>query len=76
MKIKFPKNNKLRYSQDFSVGIGIPSGVEFEVEFLDDKKEKAKLIAYGYGFSGGKNGKAYGNGAIYISKGDINYKEQ
>jgi len=65
-KIRFPKNNKITYSQDFSFPTGIPSDIDFEVcGFVGDS---IKLIADGYGRLGGDK---YGNGAIYVSEKDI-----
>jgi hypothetical protein len=65
MKVKFRKNNKVVYWQDFKVYTGIPSGIEFYVVPL--KKDKVKLIANGYGdlILG------YGNGALYIGVKDL-----
>ena len=59
--MKFPKNNKVIYMQDFSHHESIPSGVDFMVEPLG--KDKVMLIAPNYG------GKPYGNGRLYLSCG-------
>jgi hypothetical protein len=58
--MKFPPNNKIRYGQDFRFFMGVPSDVDFTVEFIGKDKSLARLTAPGYG------GKPYGNGAIYL----------
>ena len=65
--IRFPKNNKIWYGQDFRQWKGVPSNIDFEIgEICGDS---IKLVADGYGRLG--KGNKYGNGAIYVSKKDI-----
>lgn len=63
MKVKFRKNNKYKYGQDFDFFIGIPHGIEFDVSKINNKK--VRLIADGYGNL--KCVGTYGNGALYTS---------
>ncbi len=59
--MKFPENNKILYSQDFSIFESVPSDVDFSVEPLGN--DKVMLTAPNYG------GKPYGNGRLYLSCG-------
>jgi len=45
--MKFKKGNKIRYSQDHADRVGIPSGVDFAVEYCG--AGYYKLTAPGYG---------------------------
>ena len=56
--MKFSKDNKINYGQDFFQKVGIPHGVDFCVSVVDSNC--VKLTAPGYG------GKPYGNGALYV----------
>jgi diadenosine tetraphosphatase ApaH/serine/threonine PP2A family protein phosphatase len=56
--IKFPKDNKIIYGQDFACWAGVPHDLEFEItEIADDK----------IWFKGpGHGGVPYGNGPICV----------
>lgn len=56
------KPNKIRYGQDFSQHIGVPSGVDFKVASLGDGR--FKLVGDGYGELDRPD--QYGNGALYV----------
>ena len=58
--MKFRSGNKIKYSQDFSQWVGIPSGIEFDVEI--PYPGQARLKAPGYG------GRPYGNGVIIVHR--------
>jgi|GEM_PF-4292578 len=60
-RVRFPRENKFDYGQDFSRRCGIPSHVEFEVE---DCGRYYVLTAPGYGLAGD-----YGNGALIVYQG-------
>lgn len=60
--MKFRKNNKICFGQDFNYYQGIPSGIDFKVERLD--KNKFRLIAKGYGLLTSHHND-YGNGALF-----------
>lgn len=59
--MKFPKDNKIVYGQDFGCYVGVPSDVDFEVKQISNNH--MQLVADGYGIMGGNK---YGNGAIYV----------
>lgn len=66
MKIKFKKDNKIIYGQDFHCSRGIPSDIEFTVEkFTNDK---IILKAKGYGDLESGN---YGNGSLSVCVNDL-----
>jgi hypothetical protein len=65
--VTFPPDNDISYGQDMQWDKNIPSGIQFRV--YDFGKEKYKLIADGYGNLDKPN--SYGNGAIYIHKGNL-----
>lgn len=54
------QENRILYFQDMNYFRGIPSGVEFTIETIDEKS--ARLSAPNYG------GKPYGNGKIFIPR--------
>lgn len=56
-RLRFKDGNRVRYFQDFSGWLGMPTEVTFTVAHSGDR---IRLTAPGYG------GKPYGNGAIYI----------
>ena len=59
MRVKFPKDNKFTYGQDFGFWTGVPSGIEFEATECDNYYI---LRGKGYGT------KDYGNGALFLYK--------
>jgi hypothetical protein len=59
--VKFPKDNKIVYGQDFGWYKGVPSDVDFEVEGII--QNRINLVADGYGRLGGNK---YGNGSICV----------
>lgn len=61
--MRFRKGNKIRYGQDMRQFQGMPSGVDFEVvKILNKRHDKMiSLKALGYGTVGN-----YGNGRIHI----------
>jgi len=65
--ISFPCENEIKYYQDFTSHIGIPTNIEFTV--VEVTKDTARLVADGFGKQGN-----YGCGAIYVynsqTKGD------
>jgi hypothetical protein len=60
--IRFKKGNKFIYLQNEFVKWGIPSDIEFEVEFLNKEKTLVALFAPKYG------NKPYGDGPLFIAK--------
>ena len=59
--MKFPPDNKIKYGQDFSQHVGVPSGVDFEIEKAED------TISYAYELTGpGYGGEPYGCGKMYV----------
>lgn len=58
--LKFRKGNKIPYRQNFESFTGIPSGIEFSVEWITD--QSVKLAAPGYGKV---SNAGYGNGPLY-----------
>ena len=60
--MKFRKGNKIRYGQDFRIFVGLPSGIDFDVELFGDGR--FELTADGYGKHGHDG--AYGNGALCV----------
>ena len=56
--MKFRVDNKYKYGQDHFQCVGIPAGVEFDVEYFSNKM--FRLTSPGYG------GKPYGNGQLYV----------
>lgn len=58
--VRFSPGNQVLYGQDFHTARGVPSGIDFTVEEIDDTH--AVLSAPGYG------GRPYGNGKIWISR--------
>lgn len=61
--MKFPKDNKIIYSQDFHVHKGVPSGINFASSV--DTDGLITLTAPGYGAAGN-----YGNGSLTIRTGN------
>ena len=58
--MKFRSGNKIKYSQDFQQLVGVPSGIEFDVEIQYPNQAILKAPCYG--------GKPYGNGIIIIHR--------
>lgn len=74
--MKFRKENKIHYRQDFRGRIGIPSGVDFIIENdtgIFKSQDCFVLRADGYGFLGIEG--SYGNGALYVSKSSLSRKQ-
>ena len=67
--MKFPKENKIMFFQDFTFYTGVPSGVNFKCEIIN--RDTLQLTAPEYG------GKPYGNGFLLIrlSKSNTNLKD-
>jgi len=69
------KENDMSFWQDFSAWKPIPPDIEWEI--TDVSKEgnyfKLTLRSYGYGILGSSDGKAYGNGQIFVT---FNLKER
>lgn len=64
----FPKDNKIRFWQDFSIWEGIPN----DVEFSPIKISNGSVTFIGIGYGASKTNlynlaHSYGNGAIYVS---------
>ena len=75
MKMKFRKDNKIPYRQDFRGHISLPSGIDFSVITESGafaNTDCIMLIADGYGNLLGGN---YGNGAIYVPKASLSRKQ-
>lgn len=66
-KVKFKPNNNILYVQDFNFHRGLPSGIEFDVDF-ETSKYLVKLTAPGFGYPYPN----YGNGSIHIKKDQLN----
>ena len=70
MKAKFKlksitfKPNNIRYHQDFSAFFGVPYGIKFKAEYINDTR--IKLRGPGYGLLSD-----YGNGSLYVSVKDL-----
>ena len=60
--LRFKRNNKIRYGQDFGQHIGVPSDVVFTIDKVYN--DSITIIANGYGIIG--DGSQYGNGALHI----------
>jgi hypothetical protein len=72
--MKFRKDNKIRYRQDFRSFIGIPSGVDLTIvnqSGMFKLKDSFMLIGDGHGEMMGN----YGNGAIYVCKKSLTKKQ-
>ena len=70
-KIKFNKNNKIRFGQDHAFYIGIPTGIEFTVKRLRKKDPLYELTGCGYGCT--KHDSCYGNGRLYVRGSNIGH---
>lgn len=70
-KINFPKGNQIRFEMDFHSWQGIPDDVDFFFEGQLAGGKYVELWADGYG--GGIHGRpgSYGNGSIFVRKGDL-----
>ena len=63
--MKFRSDNKIRYGQDFRQHVGIPSGVDFDVEHFGNKySEMYVLTAPGYGDT--SDSESYGAGSLHV----------
>lgn len=73
-KIIFKENN-MKFGQDFSIWQPIPEDIEWEITNISAQDEYFKLTlqSYGYGILGSNDGKAYGNGSIFVT---FNFKER
>ena len=58
-EMKFRRNNKIRYGQDFRQHVGIPTGVDFRVKTFT--AGHWELWASGYG-----GGDDHGNGSLIV----------
>jgi hypothetical protein len=75
--MKFRKGNKIRYSQDFHIREGVPSGVDFQVVKMvggANPNKSYKLVADGYGSL--ERNKKYGCGAIFIHTANTRLRER
>jgi len=66
--MKFRKDNKILFDQDFALWRGIPSGVDFKIDVLDPGELnplKLRFILTGKGYGEKDN---YGNGSLYPYK--------
>lgn len=69
-QIKFKKGNKIKFLQDFSFLIGVPSDIPFNIEDYSEERLRLTSNGYGFGVPGQPDGE-YGNGAIYIFKEEL-----
>jgi hypothetical protein len=74
LRFKVKLKNGAIVGQDFSWFEWEEDGTIFDVHKLNE--DKAQLRAYGYGVIGDKDGKSYGNGALYAKWSDIEVIEE
>ena len=67
--MKFRKDNKIQYAQDFRYPTGIPSGIDF---VLTKRNDWYDLTAAGYGIVGGN----YGSGCLLIKSNWLTTKQR
>jgi len=62
LRVRFKRDNSVRFGQDFRWFVGVPVGVWFDAH---SQSGHWRLVAPGFG------GVPYGNGALYVSKHEV-----
>lgn len=64
-KVRFPKDNKVRFFMDFASWEGVPDDRDFYLTSEGPTEGYVTMVANGYGVRGD-----YGNGSIFIKRSD------